>query len=123
MSLLPRRAGGNAPGDEDSATLVQGVHEEERRHAWEADAARWRAGALAEALFGEGVVPRLRSARGAAGFRALVELEVPFHDLDRHRELEGRFLREAGRDEILARIPTLFIFTPGLPREATAGVP
>lgn len=120
MSLVPRRSGGVDPL-EDAATLLQGVHEEARREAWNADSARWRAGALAEAIFGHGVVPRLRYARGAAGFRALVELEVPFADLERHRELERRFLWEAYRDEILARVPTLFVFTPAERAPSGAG--
>ncbi|UCC24836.1 MAG: hypothetical protein JSU98_14050 [Gemmatimonadales bacterium] len=119
MSLVPRRGRGDPPL-QDTATLVEGVHEEAVRQAWEADSARWRAGALAEAIFGEGVVPRLRSARGAAGFRALVELEVPFTNLAHHAELERRFLWEAYRDEILARVPTLFVFTPA-PRAVVGG--
>lgn len=110
MSLVPRRASGT-PGDEDAATLVQGLEQEVRRASLWAQAARWRAGALAEAIFGVGVVPRLRYARGAAGFQALVELEVPFHGLERHRAAEHRFVHEAGRDEVLSMIPTLFVFT------------
>lgn len=111
MSLIPRRASGPG-GEEEAATLVQGMEQEVRRASHWAQAARWRAGALAEAIFGEGVVPRLRYARGAAGFQALVELEVPFHGLERHRDAEHRFVHEAGRDEVLSRIPTLFVFTP-----------
>lgn len=111
MSLVPRRARG--PEDQrDPATLVQGVREEARRHALHANSARWRAGALAEAIFGAGVVPRLRHARGARGFHALVELEVPFECLDSHRERETRFIREAERDEVLSRVPAVFVFTP-----------
>ena len=111
MSLVPRRARG--PEDErDPTTLVQGVREEARQQALHANSARWRAGALAEAIFGAGVVPRLRHARGARGFHALVELEVPFHCLHSHRERESRFIREAERDEVLSSIPAVFVFTP-----------
>ncbi len=114
MSLIPR--GQPAPDQQpDVSSLVQGLQEEERRQGWEADAARWRAGALAEAIFGRGVIPRLRYARTALGFRALVELEVPFRDLDDHQSREHRFLAEVGRDELLARIPALFVFTPADP--------
>ena len=108
--------------DPPSASLVQEQRDEERRQIWTADAARWRAGALAEAIFGPGVVPRLRSARGAAGFQALVELEVPFAGLDDHQGREQLFLAEARRDEILGVIPTLFVFTPGA-AAAGAGLP
>lgn len=120
MSLVPRRASAS-PGEEDAATLVQGLEQEVRRASLRAQAARWRAGALAEAIFGDGVVPRVRYARGAAGFQALVELEVPFEDLERHRAAEHRFVHEAGRDEVLSRIPTLFVFTPRSPDPAHGG--
>lgn len=111
MSLVPGRPE-DTGADRSPATLVQGVQEETRREAGDANSARWRAGAIAEAVFGAGVVPRLRYARGAPGFHALVELQVPFQGLEVHREREDRFLAEAGRDEILSRIPTLFVFTP-----------
>lgn len=111
MSLVPRQAEGS---DEERppATLLQELREEAREQLRVANSARWRAGALAESIFGPGVIPRLRYARGAVGFHAMVELEVPFRSLDRHRELEGRFLWEAGRDDVLCRVNTLFVFTP-----------
>ena len=111
MSLLPRLPahGGDDP---EPTALTLDVHEEERRAYGVADGVRWRAGALAEAIFGHGVVPRLRYARGAAGFHALVELVVPFRDLEEHRDREALFAAEAGRDEILSRSPALFVLTP-----------
>jgi len=111
VSLVPRHADGT---DEErpAATLLQEIREEAREQLREANAARWRAGALAEAIFGPGVVPRLRYGRSAAGFQAMVELQVPFRSLDLHRELEGRFLREVGRDDVLSRVRALFVFTP-----------
>ena len=112
MTVVPGRAGGQ-DRERPTATLLEDVQEEVREQVRHANTARWRAGALAEAIFGAGVVPRLRYARGASGFQALVELQVPFRCLESHREREGRFLWEAGRDEVLARIPTLFVFTPG----------
>jgi hypothetical protein len=111
MTLVPRRAAEPDPG-RDHATLVDEHIEVAREHRSEASAARWRAGALAEAIFGGRVVPRLRNARTMAGFRALVELEVPFTALDAHREAEARFLRAAHRDELLSRVPLVFVFTP-----------
>lgn len=109
MSLLPPTPA-NPDEEREAATLVLDIREEAERIAW-AQAARWRAGALAEAIFGAGVVPRLRSARGGAGFSSLVELEVPFVDLELHRELEEQFVREAGRDEVLSRVPAVYVFT------------
>ncbi len=58
------------------------------------------------------MVPRLRNARTMVGFRALVELEVPFTEMEAHREAELRFLQAAHRDELLSRVPLVFVFTP-----------
>ena len=102
----------NDATDRPNAVIEDQTLEERREHRLEAGAARWRAGALAEAIFGGRVVPRLRSARTAAGFRALVELEVPFRDLGQHRDAEDRFLRAAYGDEVLGAIPVVFVFTP-----------
>lgn len=113
MSLFPGRPRNDA-SDRSHAALEDRTVEERREHRLEAGTARWRAGALAEAVFGGRVVPRLRSARTAAGFRALVELEVPFRDLDEHRDAEDRFLQAAGVDEVLGAIPVVFVFTPVL---------
>ncbi|HSM04843.1 MAG TPA: hypothetical protein VK858_09465 [Longimicrobiales bacterium] len=122
MSFVPRR-----PVEPDSgrahATLVDEHVEISREQRADASAARWRAGALAEAIFGGRVVPRLRSARTMAGFRALLELEVPFRDLGRHREAETRFLQAARRDELLGRLPVVFVFTPVAPEPIDAPVP
>ncbi|MEJ2539571.1 MAG: hypothetical protein P8188_06320 [Gemmatimonadota bacterium] len=111
MSLFARRPA-DPGGSRSYAELQDESIQEAREHRIQAGAARWRAGALAEAIFGGRVVPRLRSARTAAGFRALVELEVPFHDLGRHRDAEERFLQAARGDEVLGRIPVVFVFTP-----------
>lgn len=79
---------------------------------WEVRAAQWRATALAEWAFEGAVVPRLAGRREAAGFRALLELEVPFDDLESHREAERRFLAAAGRDAVLSRMPMVVMFAP-----------
>jgi hypothetical protein len=122
MSLFPGRPADGA-ADRPDAVLEDRTIEERREHRAEAGAARWRAGALAEAIFGGRVVPRLRSARTAAGFRAMVELEVPFRDLDAHREAEARFLSAAYCDEILGGIPVVFVFTPVVEGSGVAGAP
>lgn len=109
MSLVPPTPG-NGNDEQETATLVLDIREEADRIAW-AQAARWRAGALAEAIFGTGVIPRLRNARGGAGFHSLVELEVPFVDLALHRELEEQFVRAAAVDEILSRVPSVYVFS------------
>lgn len=85
------------------------VHERER---WEARAAQWRARALAEAVFG-GDVEATLSGLGRGGFRGLLHLRVPFTDLNRHRAAEAAFLALAGRDQVLARIPFVYVFGAG----------
>lgn len=122
MSLFPARPADEAP-DRPHGVLEDRTLEERREHRIEAGAARWRAGALAEAIFGGRVVPRLRSARTAAGFRAMVELEVPFRDLRTHRDAEERFLSAAHGDEVLGEIPVVFVFTPVPAESAASGVP
>lgn len=126
MSLFPARPADDVP-DRPHGVLEDRTLEERREHRIEAGAARWRAGALAEAIFGGRVVPRLRSSRSAAGFRAMVELEVPFQDLSTHRDAEERFLRAAHRDDVLGGIPVVFVFTPvcteSAPSGAGAGTP
>jgi len=76
----------------------------------------WRAVVLAEAVFGGSVVPRLVSGQPGRGFRAILELEVPFDDLDRHGAAEAAFLEAARRDELLGGIPLVVLFAPR-PRE------
>ncbi len=102
----PDRAGPDATEHVDP-TLLQ---EMERR--WAVRAAQWRATALAEWAFDGRVVPRLAAGPGGGGFRALLELEVPFDDLEAHREGEARFLAAARRDELLARMPLVVLFAP-----------
>lgn len=104
----PPRGGGEGEG-------LEHVEPERRRDVerrWQVRAAQWRATALAEWAFGGRVVPRLAGRSESAGFRALLELEVPFDDLDDHRESEERFLAAARRDEHLSRMPMVVVFTP-----------
>ena len=121
MSLFPGRPA-DEPSDRPDAVFEDRTLEERREHRAEAGAARWRAGALAEAVFGGRVVPRPRPARTVAGFRALVELEVPFRGLDEHLEAEDRFLRAASGDEVLGTIPVVFVFTPVVEVDGGAAV-
>jgi hypothetical protein len=83
----------------------------EQTRRWEARAAQWRAVELAEAVFGGPVEARLTGG-GAAGFRGLLELGVPFEDLARHRRAEHCFLAAARQDEVLGRLPLVVVLTP-----------
>lgn len=79
---------------------------------WELRALEWRAVALAEAVFGGRVAPRVVGSHAAEGLRAILELEVPFDDLERHRASEAAFLAAAGRDEVLGTFPMVVLFAP-----------
>jgi hypothetical protein len=79
---------------------------------WEVRAVEWRAVLLAETLFGGRVVPRVLSGHPGRGFRAMLELEVPFDDLERHSAAEAAFLAAAGRDELLGGFPLVVLFAP-----------
>lgn len=106
------------PPGRDDAERLEHVEPEQRRDVerrWAVRAAQWRATALAEWAFEGRVVPRLAGRSESAGFRALLELEVPFDDLDRHRRAEDRFLAAARRDDHLAAMPMVVVFTPRTP--------
>ena len=79
---------------------------------WEIRAAQWRARALAEIAFGEGVVVSLSGRIGYQAFRGLLTLSVPFRGLRDHREREAMFLTWARQDEALSRVPLVFVFEP-----------
>lgn len=79
---------------------------------WELRALEWRAVALAEIVFGGRVAPRLSGGAATRGLHAILELEVPFDDLERHREAEATFLAAARRDELLGTRPMVVLFAP-----------
>lgn len=79
---------------------------------WQVRSAQWRAWALAEAVFGEGVRTHLTGRGGYHPFRGLLTLNVPFRTLQDHRHRESLFLAWASRDPVLASIPFVFIFQP-----------
>lgn len=82
------------------------------RQRWSIQAARWRTLELARHVFGPdaSLGPDGFPPRGA--FQGLVRLSVPFEDLEAHQELEARFSAMAGRDELLTRVPLVFVFDP-----------
>lgn len=103
--------------DERYEEVAMGWHELRRetipsRDRWERRAGQWRAVELARAVFGDEARGRLEGFPPRGGFRGLLELEVPFASLDEHRELEGIFLRLAGEDPVLERVPLVFAFVP-----------
>lgn len=102
-------------------------YREERRSMrfrWSLRAAQWRALEIARAVFGPDAGARLDSYGPGGGFDGLVHLRVPFHGLDDHLSREACFTRLAGADEVLARVPLVFVFEAAAPRgRATVGAP
>jgi hypothetical protein len=99
-------------GPEEIASLDPLVERQVERSPWRVRSAQWRAWALAEAAFGEGVRTHLTGMRGYGSFRGLLTINVPFRALEDHRYRESVFLAWASRDPILTRIPFLFVFHP-----------
>jgi hypothetical protein len=95
----------------DATELVQPGSRARTRARWELRALQWRAAELAEAIFGDRVSAR-RLGGGSLGFRGLIELDVPFRDIERHRRDEARFVAAAARDELLGSAALVYVFTP-----------
>lgn len=116
MTLLPEPLGshGGAPDHEHPRLLQRPLSPAERRARWEVRAAQWRARELAELVFGEVASSSLIGLRPHGPLRGLLELEVPFEGLETHREREARFMAAAQVDPVLARVPLVFVFAPGL---------
>src|SRR5690606_132988 len=97
-------------GDEPWTHFVDPTLDRVRaQRRWGPRAAQWRARALGEVVFGGDVEARL-AGQGGGAFRGLLHLDVPFEDLDRHREREALFLAAAGRDPVLAGVPFVYVF-------------
>ena len=98
--------------DPEAPVWTDPMHEvEEARRRWEGRAAQWRARALAEALFQGEVRATLQGHRVRGAFHGMLHLEVPFEDLANHRGREAAFLACAARDDVLAQVPLIFIFS------------
>lgn len=111
-AALPSRWHG-APADEDHPRLGSApLTPAERRGRWEVRAAQWRAREIAEAVFGRVAGVALTGLRAEGSLRGLLCLEVPFADLERHRDREARFLAAAEADPILAQVRLVYVFGP-----------
>ncbi len=101
-----------APDGEHVRYVDPLLEREEARRRWPVRAAAWRAVELAQAVFGGEVTGRLGGGASSGAFRGLLHLEVPFGDLEAHRERERVFAACAARDEVLAGVPLVFVFDP-----------
>jgi hypothetical protein len=62
--------------------------------------------------FGDGVEVNWTGRVGYQGLRGLLTLRVPFGDLRDHQAREAVFLGWAKEDDVLARVPLIFVFEP-----------
>jgi hypothetical protein len=111
-AFLPRPATGS-PHQPDHPRLCSRPRSlSEQRARWEVRAAQWRAREIAESVFGRVASTALIGLRSDGPLRGLLHLEVPFRDLDAHREREALFLDAAAADPILERIRLVYVFGP-----------
>jgi hypothetical protein len=82
------------------------------RRRWEVRCAQWRAWVLAEAAFGPPVLVTLSGGAEVQSFRGLLNLRIPFRNLEDHWNREALFLAWAEKDPVLARVPVVFVFEP-----------
>jgi hypothetical protein len=109
--FFPRPA--HRPEDPEGIVHIDPLLERRlERNPWEVRSAQWRAWALAEEAFGEGVRTYLAGRGGYRPFQGLLTISVPFRTLQDHRHRESLFLAWASRDPVLTRVPFVFIFAP-----------
>jgi hypothetical protein len=111
-AFLPRAADGGLPDPEYPRLQKRPLSDSERRARWEVRAAQWRARELAEAVFGRVGESALLAARPSGPLRGLLRLQVPFADLDQHREREARFMAAVAADPVLAHIRLVYVVGP-----------
>jgi hypothetical protein len=110
--LLPKQPSGSTGLPQNIEHLDPFLEQRVEQRPWEVRSAQWRAWALAEAVFGEGVEVRLSGRGSYHGLRGLLTLTVPFSTLGEHRHREAIFLAWAGADPVLAQVPLIFVFEP-----------
>ena len=108
----PKKPGGPVHGQDSIEHLDPLLERRMERRPWEVRAAQWRAWALAEIAFGEGVRVSWTGRVGYQNLRGLLTLSVPFQSLSDHRARESLFLGWAREDEVLAWVPLVFVFEP-----------
>jgi len=108
--LFPRSVETSPGGPAPHGLVDLRLDRETQRARWAAQAARWRALELVRLVFGPVARVRLEGSPGRPGLQELLHIDVPFADLDDHREREAFFLSAVGVDELLQAVPLLFVF-------------
>jgi len=111
-AFLPARPPGSAPPGEQPRLEQEPLSPAQRRARWEVRAAQWKAYELAEHVFGGVSRVDLTGMRAAGPLRGLLRLDVPFVDLVRHQELEGRFLAAVACDPLLSNVGLVYVIGP-----------
>lgn len=114
MSLVPQTPRSHGPEPAHPSWSDRSLTQEERRGRWGVQAAHFRARELAEDVFDGPVRTGLLGVRSTGPMRAILRIDVPFSGLDRHHELERRFLERAHLDPVLSRVPLVYVLGPSL---------
>lgn len=111
-AFLPQRPAWREDDTPYPALIERSLAREDQLLRWEVRAAQWRAHDLALATFGPGVRTAMTGLRQRGSLRGLLRLDVPFTDLDTHRDREARFMASVHADPLLARVPLLYVVGP-----------
>lgn len=112
MGFLPSRP---APTPDDGSPIELAAGEraaEEDRERRSVEAAGRRAREIADEVFGAVSRASLSGVGFGGPFRGLLRLDVPYLGICVHRAREARFLAAVGDDELLTRVPLLFVVGP-----------
>ena len=108
--FIPTRPWGGDERSDRPEPRLQGVRTEaEVLGRWEVRAAQYRALSLAQETFGDPARGSLLALRHEGSIRGLLHLEVPFLDLDTHREREQVFMSRAAEDPVLSRVSLVYV--------------
>ncbi len=114
-AFLPPAGRGDRPDADHPSLQQRPLSQAEQQARWEVRAAQWRAREIAESVFGRVSRSSLIGIRPAGSMRGLLNLEVPFTDLQTHRSREDRFLAAVRSDPVLSRVPLVYIVGPEAP--------
>ena len=108
--IVPRRPWGGEERSDQPDTELQGVRSEaEVLGRWQVRAAQYRALELARDTFGQATRGSMTAVRHQGGIRGLMQLEVPFQDLDAHKAREETFMALASGDPLLTQVPLIYV--------------
>jgi|GEM_PF-976655 hypothetical protein len=111
-AFLPKRVSQGIPEPDHPKLQQEPASPAEQRARWQVRAAQWRAHELAHLVFGGVSDMGLIGMRLGGEMRGLLRLDVPFDDLDLHRDREARFMAAVATDPLLSSVPLLYVIGP-----------